>query len=284
MKEDKLKEAFSRIKEDILSLGNEISEIREQLLESNKLMKQINEEIIQLKLAKMQEKTEKTLKIHEKTIQKTSTDNQKTSTHPVTSTQTSTDAQEIQGLNTPNLPISIGNQGVSTDRQTDRQTVRHIQQSPISQEKPQIEVPNLPQEQEKQELVVPKPTEEEIEEQKTTEKPIQQQITEASDLLDSLDAIKKEIRRKFKKITRQEMLVFSTIYAMEEQTGSVDYKKIALKLSLSQSSIRDYVQRMIEKGIPITKEKLNNKKIILHISPELKKIATLGTIIQLREI
>ena len=80
------------------------------------------------------------------------------------------------------------------------------------------------------------------------------------------------------------MLVFSTIYALEEQYREVDYNKLALKLGLSQSSARDYVQKLINKGIPITKEKLNNKKILLHISPELKKIASLNTIVQLREI
>jgi hypothetical protein len=259
MKEEKIKEAFSKIKQDIMNLGEELSGIKQDLFESNQLMKQINEEIIQLKLEKI-----------------ASTHNQKTSTHPVTSTQTSTHPQEIGGLKSPNLPISIGNQGVSTDRQTNRQTVRHInnqQKTPVlvttSQEKGQEDVvPNITDQDQIEVL----------------EKPIQQQISEASEILDSLDNIKKDIRRKFKKITKQEMLVFSTIYQLEEQEQEVDYKKISIKLGLSQSSIRDYIQRIIDKGIPIEKEKLNNKKIILHISNELKKIATLQTIIKLREI
>ena len=53
MKEEKLKEAFSKIKEDILNLGKEISSIREQLLETNSLMRQINEDIIKIKLEKI---------------------------------------------------------------------------------------------------------------------------------------------------------------------------------------------------------------------------------------
>jgi len=263
MKEEKLKEAFLRIKEDILGLGKEISDIKQDLIETNQLMKQINEEIIQLKLEKI-----------------TSTHIEKTSTHPVTSTQTSTHPQEIEGLKTPNLASSIGNQGVSTDRQTNRQTVRHID---IQEKTPILVTTEQEKEREEQEEVVTNQTEE-IPEIEPTEKPIQQQISEASEILDSLDNIKKEIRRKFKRITKQEMLVFSTIYQLEEQNQEVDYKKIALKLSLSQSSIRDYVQRIIDKGIPIIKEKLNNKKILLHISPQLKKIATLNTIIKLREI
>jgi predicted transcriptional regulator len=69
-----------------------------------------------------------------------------------------------------------------------------------------------------------------------------------------------------------------------EEAEDPDYYKVAQKLNLSQSSIRDYVQRMINKGIPIEKEKLNNKKIILHISPNLKKIASLNAIIKLRDL
>ncbi len=268
MEEGKLKEAFSRIKEDILSLGKEISEIKEELIEITQFMKQLNKEIIQLKLQKA-------------TLPQFSTHIKKTSTHPVTSTQTSTHLQEIEGWKNPNLGISIGNEGVSTDRQTDRQTNRHTSFDP--------EIPPLvTTEQEKiiqkQENVVTneKST---LKQDIPSEIPIHKQISEASEILDSLDSIKKDIRRKFKKITKQEMLVFSTIYTLEEQDPEgADYKKTALKLGLSQSSIRDYVQRIVDKGIPIIKEKLNNKKIILHISPELKKIATLNTIIKLREI
>ena len=62
MKEEKLKEAFSKIKEDILNLGKEISSIREQLLETNSLMKQINEEIIKIKLEKINENADFTYK------------------------------------------------------------------------------------------------------------------------------------------------------------------------------------------------------------------------------
>jgi len=180
----------------------------------------------------------------------TSTLRQINSTHPVTSTQTSTHPQEIGGLRTPNLSTSIGNQGASTDRQTDRQTDTSTS---ILSENPQ--------------------------------ETIESNIQEASEILESLDALKKEIRLKFKRVTSQEMVVFSTIYQLEEQDPNLsNYKQISLKLGLSESSIRDYVQRMINKGIPIKKHKINNKKLILSISSELRKIAPLSTIIRLREL
>jgi len=168
-------------------------------------------------------------------------------------TPSSTHNLSLEALKPQNLLISTGNEGASTDRQTDTSTdtSTHF-------------LPNI---------------------NKKKDKTIESDIQEATNILDSLDALKKQIRLKFKHVTQQEMLVFSTIYQLEEQApNTVSYKEIALKLGLSESSIRDYVQRMINKGIPIKKHKINNKKLILSISPDLKRIATLNTIIKLREL
>ena len=170
-------------------------------------------------------------------------------TNTVNPTQNPTVPKELKGLKSQNLTISTGNQGVPTDRQTDRQTdnpTDFISRKPL--------------------------------------KTIENEIKDATEILDSLDHIKKEIRRKFKHLTHQEMLVFSTIYQLEEQDVQITYPLIADSLQLSESSIRDYVHRLINKGIPIKKEKVNNKKILLKIAPELKKLASLSTIIKLREI
>jgi len=171
-------------------------------------------------------------------------------TEDTSSTHNATVPQEVGGLKPLNIPSSIGNQGVSTDRQTLRQTDNSTHISLIN-----------------------------------TEKTIDSNIQEASEILDSLDSLKKEIRLKFKHLTSQEMLVFSTIYQLEEQGNTeITYKLLSSTLRLSESSLRDYVQRMITKGISIQKEKVNNKKLLLSISPNLKKIASLSTIIQLREL
>ncbi len=106
----------------------------------------------------------------------------------------------------------------------------------------------------------------------------------ALDILNSLDNIKKEVRNKFKRITDQEFLVFSTIYQMAEEMDYVDYKSLSQKLNLTESSIRDYVGRLIKKGIPVEKHRINNKVIQLSISEKLKKIAPLPIIFKLREI
>jgi len=230
MDQEKLKEAFVKVKQDIDFLADEIYQIKQGIIEIKQVLG----------------------------ISSSSTLRQITSTHPVTSTQTSTVPQEVGGLRTPNLGISIGNQGASTDRQTDRQT--------------DTSTHNLPG-------IPPKSIE------PNKEINIEKNIQQASEILDSLDRLKKEIRLKFKRITPQEMAVFSAIYQLEEQDPeNTSYKQLSIILKLSESSVRDYVQRMMNKGIPIKKHKIANKKIILSISSELKKIATLSTIIQLREL
>ncbi|MEK6928434.1 MAG: hypothetical protein AABW65_00575 [Nanoarchaeota archaeon] len=103
-------------------------------------------------------------------------------------------------------------------------------------------------------------------------------------ILESIDAIKEEVRIKFKHLTKQEMQVFSLLYTLENQGYLIDYSLLSERLSLTESSIRDYIQRLIKKGIPLLKIKENNKKIFISISPELKKIASLSTIQKLREL
>ena len=164
---------------------------------------------------------------------------------PATSTYTSTHNTSFNLLKPPISSISIGNEGVSTDRQTDRQTDKSTTN--------------------------------------TVEKG-QDSIDNAAEILNSLDNIKKEVRIKFKRITEQELLVFSTIYQLDEEQGHADYKVLSERLKLTESSIRDYVQRLIKKGIPVEKKRINNKTILLSVSQNLKKIASLSTILQLREL
>ncbi len=159
--------------------------------------------------------------------------------------------QEIGGSETTNNELSTGNRGVPTDKPTNSQTNQQTVKS------------------------------NEIYEQSNE----YDEIDKAREALDSLDNIKKALRTKFKRLTPQEMLVFSTLYNLEAmQLEEISYKLIANNLNLSESSIRDYTNKLIKKGIPIKKKRLNNKTIVLSISQDLKRIATLPTIIKLREL
>ena len=176
----------------------------------------------------------------------TPTDRQITPTH----SEVPTDNYPLYAPISTNSNVSTGNGGVPTDRQTDRQTDnRHIFRT-----------------------------------NSNTKTHILSNLDKAKEILDSLDSLKKEVRIKFKKLTEQEMHIFSLLYQLDEEGELVDYPVLASKTSLSESSIRDYIRKISLKGIPIAKEKLNNKRIVLHVSEELKKIATLDTILKLREI
>ena len=231
---DFIKEAFQKVKQDIDFLGQEINflrssliETREKMIEMCEIITQINKKIDYFdKNSSMSSPTDKTI-------------------IPTISTHSSTDNLPLKALNSQNMPISIGNQGASTDRQTDRQTDTR-------------------------------------EENKSKNK--ENSIDDAVEILNSLDNLKKEIRLKFKRLTDQELLIFSTIYQLDEERGYSDYQTIAKKLNLTESSIRDYVGRIIKKGISINKNKINNKNIQLSIPQNLKKIATLSTILQLRDL
>jgi predicted transcriptional regulator len=188
------------------------------------------------------------------------------STHQHTNNQTTpTHNLAPEGLSSSNSSFSIGNRGVPTDRQTNQQTNPQIeislQSSHNPQTSPSVYPDNFPQ-----------------------KDPISE-FKRANEVLSALDDLKKGIRAKFKDLTPQEMLVFSTLYALEEQKApEITYKLIATQLNLSESSIRDYINKLSKKGVPIDKTRQNNKTILLTISQDLKNIASLETIQRLREL
>ena len=228
---DYIKEAFQKVKQDMDFLTQEVNllklgltETREKMIELCEIIKGLNYKI----------------SLSNRYI--TPADESQNSAHP---TDSPTLRQEIGGLKTENMPISTGNEGVPTDKQTNRQTDISTQ---ISPEKDGNSLNN------------------------------------ALEILNSLDNLKKELRLRFKRLTEQELLIFSTIYQLEEEKGYADYKTLSQKLKLSESSIRDYVQRLIKKGVSIEKKRINNKIIQLSISTNLKKIASLSTILKLRDL
>lgn len=118
----------------------------------------------------------------------------------------------------------------------------------------------------------------------TVDKTLQTTLNSHSSLIFQLDDFKKNLRNKIKRLTNQEMLVYSAIYQFELQGELIDYAFLSSSLNLSESSIRDYIQRISSKGLPLDKEKINNKKILLHIPKDFQKLASLETLMTLRNI
>ncbi len=226
---DPLKEAFNKIKDEILALQLEVSSLKNEIIWLRSINSSNNSIFIP-----------------------TNNNNLSSNKDIQTDISAHTPAlpQEIRGLYYDKRDTSTGNKGVPTDISADKQT---FQQTDIS-----VDSTNI-----------------------FRERP----LLKIQETLDSLDAIKKGVRLQFKRLTPQEMLVFSTIYSLEnEGIEEITYKTISSHLNLTESSIRDYVTKILQKGIPISKRRLNNKKIILKISEDLKKIASLSSIIKLREL
>jgi DNA-binding MarR family transcriptional regulator len=246
---DQVKEAFSKVKEDIDSIRYEIDSLKLTLAGISRGLSDLAEIFKDFKEEQEKEnqkKIQNNWSFQRNPLTPQQTNRQINSTTP---THASTHNYHYRPLKTQNMGISTGNQGVPTDKQTNRQTNQQTQKldkSSYNQENSSID--------------------------------------NAVQILESLDNIKKEIRLKFKRLTDQELLVFSTLYQLDEENGFTDYKTISEKINLSESSIRDYIGRLIKKGIPVDKTKLNNKTIQLNVSKNLKKIASLNTILQLREL
>lgn len=236
---DPIKEAFDKIKQDILLLKEQLNSITIQL-------NNLTTENLSLKNSLINSQTNPT---HLPTQQ-----------DPLISTPTHLPTHEfdLEYSKIQNNDLSMRNRGVPTDKPTDRQTNQQTDNLNIeSSYNPSIS--------------------NNFKESNSFER--------ASEILGTLDSIKKEIRLKFKRLTPQEMLIFTTLYSLEEQDiGDITYKVISQHLRLSESSVRDYITKLKSKGIPIQKNRLNNKQISLKISSDLKKITNLPTIIRLRDI
>lgn len=163
------------------------------------------------------------------------------------------------GLFTQNFHSSIGNEGVPTDRQ-------HIY--------------NRQSDTLKRTFI--KPYKGSYEDNIISSKP--EEISKISSIASIVDDLKQELKEKFQRLSKQEFVIFSILYALQEEKGFVTYKDIAQHTRLAESSVRDYILRLEHKGIPIIKEKLNNKVVVLRIPRELKDITTLDALSKLKDL
>ncbi len=84
--------------------------------------------------------------------------------------------------------------------------------------------------------------------------------------------IKSDIEAVFNRLTKQEFLIFLTIYQQEEEKHTVTYNIISHYLKLSTGCIRTHITNLLRKGAPIIKTKINNKILILGINNDFKAL------------
>ncbi len=92
----------------------------------------------------------------------------------------------------------------------------------------------------------------------------------------------KSIENTLLKLTKQEFLTFLTIYQLEEDLKRViTYADIATRLNLSEGCIRTYIYQIQKKGIPLIKNKVNNRLITLTIKPEFRSLSLKSKLLEL---
>lgn len=82
----------------------------------------------------------------------------------------------------------------------------------------------------------------------------------------------KTLKKAFSRLTRQEFLIFLTIYQLEDEIKDVTHSHLAQKLSLTEGCIRSYVSSIIRKGLPLTRQKVNNKLTILLVDNTFRQL------------
>ncbi len=89
-------------------------------------------------------------------------------------------------------------------------------------------------------------------------------------ILDQTGEISKfqlNIEEYFRTLTKQELLVFLTIYQWEEELNrKIKFSDISSRLNLSESCIRGYIKRLLQKGMPLVRTKINNKIVLISLS------------------
>jgi hypothetical protein len=267
---DLIKEAFQKIKEDMYSLQYQLEQLKSEIFDVkstlNNIFQQLNNQQanqqqldslnFQLNLLKDQYlQIQQTLQ--QTNQQKIQTIQQENTLNKISPASFPADNLSSKALLTQDMHVSTGNEGVPANSQTDKQSDNSTGNEGVKFAL--ISKDYLTR----------------------TSKP---DLNKVKELINSLDEIKKDIRTKVKKLTNQEMIVFSTIFELESKGFLVDYPLLAQSLKLTESSIRDYVQRILKKGIPIEKYKENNKKVLVKVSEDFKKLTNLQTLLQLREL
>jgi predicted transcriptional regulator len=245
---ENIQNSFKKIKEDMDSLNNEILNLKKYLGQTNKAINYLNSYLSSFIAHKWESST-------------SSADIQQIAQNPA-------DNPSYKQELSLKSPVSIGNEGVPTHSQqivsrysTEEKVLNQPEQhTPLSSN----QLPVIP-------TVMP---------QASVDKTQDINLNNLSAILEDL---KKELKQKFKNLTNKELLVFSLIYTLGEELGEVSYKDIAMKANLTEGSVRDYISRLEHKGIPLLKEKKNNKMILLKIPDELKHISTLDNLTKLNK-
>jgi len=100
----------------------------------------------------------------------------------------------------------------------------------------------------------------------------------------TINDLKDDFEDLFKTLTDREFTIFMAIYQLEEDLrGTVSYSNIAKVLKITETNVRIHVNSMTNKGIPIEKNRLFNRKVSLSVKKELRDLNLATKLIKLRQ-
>jgi DNA-binding MarR family transcriptional regulator len=99
----------------------------------------------------------------------------------------------------------------------------------------------------------------------------------------TISGIREDIQKQFSTLTDREFSAFIAIIELEKQFGEVNYSQLANHLNLTEGTVRGAINRIISKGLPVTKERVFNGKTSLFINKAFHDVGLLNKLIQLRQ-
>ena len=250
----KVKEAFSKVKEEMDQMHSEITALKEELHNISTTLGGILNEVEEQKLNHSREKLRQLSAEFSLDVPRNVPNF--TPSFIKDDFGTSDELKKIRDTKMPisdeltsKEPFSIGNEGVSALRQQIGTPSAHLELRNRREEVKDI-----------------------------------REMRESAALGENVEKLKQALKEIFKTLTKQEFYVFSLLYQLEEELKRpVTYGDLASRTQLTPNSIRDYISKLMAKKVPIIKEKHNNRQILLKVAPELRNLETLESLMRLVE-
>ena len=100
----------------------------------------------------------------------------------------------------------------------------------------------------------------------------------------SLETVKKEFEELFRDLTDREFSVFMAIYQLEEDLQApVSYCEVSKILKITEITVRNYVNSMMNRGIPIEKHRQYNRKVSLSIKKDMRDLNLASKLLKIRQ-
>jgi len=99
----------------------------------------------------------------------------------------------------------------------------------------------------------------------------------------SVQTINQILTSRFDSLTDREFVVYITIYDLEKEKRDVYYVDIALRLKITESSVRSHVAHLLNKKVPLTRERYFNGKSLISIKKGFKNPEILDKLLKLRQ-